>query len=129
VNDAALSVPLVLAVESDDIANFEVGNSRSEVDVVRNEQCLTRWQLENETLMTIAVVIICKYAIDNALTGNLDIAPLITERAPDCGAGFAAVRAGALADCGGTGRINDRGRRGRIVVSDAEYGAEGSNGK
>ena len=58
VNDSSLGVPLVDAIECNDISGLQPFNSGSEVDIVRDEQSLSRRESKDEALMTTPVVVI-----------------------------------------------------------------------
>src|SRR5690606_11151979 len=80
VYDAALVVPLVLAVELDRIAHLEPFHARGEIDVVGDEQRPATGDLHDEALVPAAVVVVGQYACYDARTADLFPAPRRDER-------------------------------------------------
>ena len=80
----SLFVPNVLAVETDTIAFLYPGDSRCEVDVVRNKYCLTRCEPNDEPLMPAAIKVIRQDARYFSFAFNLDIARPIFKCTPYC---------------------------------------------
>lgn len=70
-HDTAKVVPFIFAVELNSVANLNGTDSLCEIDVVRNEDCLPGRQAQDKTLMTAAIVVICKYARHDTLALNL----------------------------------------------------------
>ena len=58
VDDAALWVPCVFALEGDVISDAEGTDPRSNVDVVRDQQSLARPQFDDEPLMSAALIVV-----------------------------------------------------------------------
>ena len=80
VNDTAPWVPFVNAVERDVIPALQGRNSWSNINIVSDEEGLTRCKGQNESLMPAPVIVIGEYSGDGALSRYLNAAPLI----PDC---------------------------------------------
>jgi len=51
-DDPAFFVPDILAVEADAVVYLKSSNSRSDVDIVCDEQCLSRRKLNHESLVS-----------------------------------------------------------------------------
>ncbi len=64
-------VPFIFAVELHSVANLNGTDSRCEIDVVRDKDCLPGRQAQDKSLMTAAIVVICKYARHDTLALNL----------------------------------------------------------
>ena len=58
VNHAALRVPLIFAEKSYFVANLERINSRCQVNIVGDQDCLARFELNDKSLMPAPVVIV-----------------------------------------------------------------------
>ncbi len=72
-------VPFVLSIEFDDVARNERRDSWGETDVVGDQDCLTRTQTDDESLVPTAVVVIREQPNNYSLALNLDIADVIPE--------------------------------------------------
>jgi hypothetical protein len=83
VDRTALLVPLVLAVEPYPIASPEPDNPRRDVDVVRNKDCLTRCEANDEPLMPAPGQVVGENARYYTLTFNLNIARPVFESVCD----------------------------------------------
>jgi len=70
-DDAAFCVPDILAVKADAVAYLESVDSRSDVDVVRHQQCLSRRKLNDESLVSRSVQIVRQIANHRALAFDL----------------------------------------------------------
>ena len=57
-------VPFVLPIELDGIALTERGDPRGKIDVVGDQNCLARFQTDDETLVATAFVVIREYLSD-----------------------------------------------------------------
>ena len=58
VNGSAFRVPFILAEERDFISNFKRVNSRCEVNVVSDQECLACFEFNDKSLMTTPIVIV-----------------------------------------------------------------------
>ena len=74
VDDAALWIPFVFTAVLDRVANPQVCDRWCEIRVVRDQQRLSGWQSNDETLMLAAVLVIRKQACHDADTLNLRVA-------------------------------------------------------
>jgi hypothetical protein len=83
VNDAALIIPCVFTGEFNRIAHFQPGQAWRQVNVVGNEERLSRIQAQDEPLMSVAVRIVRENADDLAVALDQDIAAAILESSGD----------------------------------------------
>jgi len=79
-NHTTSGVPFIHTIEGYRISFLQRRNSRSKVNVVRNQQGLTGIETKNEALMTTSIVVIGQNSIYKACTGYLKATPLIPER-------------------------------------------------
>jgi hypothetical protein len=77
VNHPTPRVPFVLSVELDNIANLQGRNPVGDIDVMRNQDRLTRDQSKYETLVSAAVPIVREDTGNPTPTGNLNVTALI----------------------------------------------------
>jgi len=77
---AALPVPLVLADELDRRPGPQPIDSRSEIEVVRNQHCLPRRQPNNETLVPNALGVVSQHLRDDPTATDFDAALVIAVR-------------------------------------------------
>jgi len=82
-DDAAFFVPNILAVETDAVAYLNSVEARCNVDVVCQQQCLSRRKLNYESLLSQPVQIVWQNANHLALTFDLYVARPTRERATD----------------------------------------------
>ena len=82
-DDSALFVPDILAVKANAVAGLESIDARGDVEVVCNQQGLSRRKLNNESLVSPAVQIVRQNANHRALTFDLYVAYSSRERATD----------------------------------------------
>jgi len=80
VNDATFCIPLVYAIEGNQIPCPQCRNSGSQIDVMRNENGLAGGQCEDKALMTTSVIIVSKKLGNYAFALNLYAALLFIER-------------------------------------------------
>lgn len=83
VDDAAFFIPDILAVKADAVAYVKSVDSRGDVDVVCHQQCLSRRELKDESLMSLSVQIVRENANHRALSFDLYVARSTRERAAD----------------------------------------------
>lgn len=81
VNHPALRVPFVFALEQDVISHCETDNSWSYVNVVCDEQSLSRLQLNDEPLMAATIHVIRQNSRHGPLSVDLEAAALVRKRA------------------------------------------------
>lgn len=74
-------VPFVFAIKLYPITFFKSVNSIGQVDVVSDEKCLPRLQLNDEALVSASVFVVSEDLFDDAARLNLNVASLIGERA------------------------------------------------
>lgn len=79
VNDAAFWIPLVLSIELHKIARIQGSNSGCQVNVVSNQQCPTRGQAQDKSLVAGTVVVVSQELHDPATSLNLKIALALFE--------------------------------------------------
>ena len=82
-DDPAFFVPDILAVKADAVACLKSVDSRGDVDVVCNQQCLSRRELNEESLVSPPVQIVRQNANHRALAFDLYVACSSRERATD----------------------------------------------
>ena len=73
-DDSALLAPDILAVKADPVACFESGDSRGDVDIVCDEQCLPRRETNDESLVTRPVLVVSQHPSHDALALDLYVA-------------------------------------------------------
>jgi hypothetical protein len=78
-NDAALLVPLILSVELHKIAYFQGSNPGCQVNVVSNQQCPTRGQPQDKSLVARTVVVVGQELHDLTTSLYLKIALALFE--------------------------------------------------
>ena len=83
VDDAAFLVPNILAVEADAVAYGKIVDARGDVDVVCDQQCLSRLDLNDESLVSLPVHIIRQKTNHRTFTFDLYVACPTRERARD----------------------------------------------
>lgn len=83
VDDAALGVPFLLTRERHPVAGIQGWDARRDVDVVGDQQGLTRCPLEDEALMATAVVVVGQHASDHPVTADLNATLLGSEGIAD----------------------------------------------
>lgn len=71
VDDAALSVPLVDAMEGDGVAGGELIQTRRKIDVVGHEQGLSTGQFDQESLVATALVVVFEQLEYRAFAAHL----------------------------------------------------------
>ena len=71
VNHAPFGVPFVLAAERHNIAFAKADDSRSQIDVVRDEKRLPRGERHDEALMPAAVIVVREHPTNDALPFHL----------------------------------------------------------
>ena len=81
VDHAALGVPFILAAERHHVAFAKADNSRRQIDVVRDEQRLTRGERHDEALMPASVVVVREHPANDALPFHLHVARALLEGA------------------------------------------------
>src|SRR5262249_15676637 len=74
VNRPALRVPFIFAEKCHFVANFERNNSRCQVNIVDDQDCLARFKLNDKSLMPIPVVIVRSKTNDRPRSLDLKIA-------------------------------------------------------
>ncbi len=79
VNHTSLGVPLKFSIEFYGVTLLQPGNSRGEINVVCNQHCLTRLQLENEALMPATAIVVSKDSSHNARSMHLGVACICTK--------------------------------------------------
>ena len=114
VNRSALFVPLIFAEKSYFVASLERDNSRCQVNIVGNQECLAGFEFNDESLMSTPVVIVREEPNDRPRSLDLKIALVLIECASQPLVTFAS---GALGI--------DRGRR----RARAERGETKNHGK
>ncbi len=72
VDDTALGVPFIFAEEFDAIADLQLSDPRRDVDVVGDEQRLTRIQPQDKPLMSAPIQIVSQQAHHNAAARNVE---------------------------------------------------------
>ena len=82
-DDTALFVPDILTVEADTVAYLESVDSRGDVDVMRDQQRLSRRKLNDESLASRTVQIVGQNANHRALAFDLNVACPTRKRATD----------------------------------------------
>ena len=83
VDDPTFFVPDILAVKADAVACLKAVDSRGDVKVVCNQQCLSRGKLNDESLVSPPVQIVSQNANHRALAFDLYVARSSRERATD----------------------------------------------
>ena len=96
VDDATLRIPLILAVELDQISFLHRGHTICQIDIVSHEHCLPGCQANDESLMPAAGIVIGKDSRDVATALNLSVAASILERRCQCLVGIVDDTAGLL---------------------------------
>jgi hypothetical protein len=89
VDDAALRIPFVLAVELDRISRLERAEPAREIDIVRDQHCVPGSQANDEALVATALVVVSEDFGDAATALNLHVAAMILEGRCQCVAGTA----------------------------------------
>ncbi len=84
VHHAAFGVPFIYATERYQIAFAKADHSRCQINVVRDEQCLTRGERNDEALMSTSVVIVREQLSNNALPLHLKVARALLEGTGEC---------------------------------------------
>ena len=79
VNRSTLFVPLIFAKKSYFVANLERDNSRCQVKIVGNQECLARFEFNDESLMSTPVVIVREEPSDRPRSLDLKIALVLIE--------------------------------------------------
>lgn len=109
VNRSALFVPFIFAKKTYFVANLERDNSRCEVNIVGNQDCLARFEFNDKSLMSIPVVIVRQEPTDPTRSLHLKIALVLIECASqplvtlaNGAAGIDRGRRRASAECGET---------------------------
>jgi hypothetical protein len=82
-NDAAFRVPVILPSERHLVSLSQAGYSRRDINVVGDEQGLTRAKFQNETLMPASVIVVRKNSLDHALAFDLKVAGVLFEGATE----------------------------------------------
>src|ERR1051326_8733486 len=82
-DDAAFFVPDILAEEANGVAYLKLVDSRGDVDVVCDENCLSRRKLNNESLVSRPALIVRQNANHRPLAFNLYAAHSTREGAAD----------------------------------------------
>ena len=82
-DDSAFFVPNIFAVEVDAVPYRKSVEAWSDIDVVRDQQCLSRLKLKDESLVPVAVQIVWQKTNHRALTFDLYVASSTRERATD----------------------------------------------
>lgn len=90
----SFGVPFVLPLELDHIALAKAGNSRSQIDVMGNQDCLTGIQADDKALVATAVVVIREDLAYQAFAMNLNVARMIFKSAGQNGVISCKVRGG-----------------------------------
>lgn len=78
-DDAALRIPLVLAIELDEISIAQRSNTTREIDIVRDQHGLARIHANDESLVSAAVIIFGEDLRDVATALDLNVATVILE--------------------------------------------------
>ena len=81
VNRSTLRVPLIFSEKPYFVANLERDNSRCQVNVVGNQECLARSQLNDKSLMPASVVVVRKEPSDRSVSLDLYLALVLCEGA------------------------------------------------
>lgn len=84
VNRTAFFIPHILAIEAYPIAFPQPGEPGCDINVVRNEERLTRCQANNESLMPATIQVVRENARDDTFPFDLYIACPVFEGPPDC---------------------------------------------
>ena len=79
-DDATALIPFVLAVELDMVAGLQRRNPSSQVDIVRHQHCPSGAQLNDESLVPAAIVVVRKESADPATAFDLNVASMALER-------------------------------------------------
>ena len=82
-NDASLRVPIVFTKEHHLVSESQIRYSRGEVDVMRDEQCLTGLKFQDEPLMSTSLVVVSKNSLDHALAFHLKATGSLFESAAE----------------------------------------------
>ena len=82
-DDPAFFIPDILAVEAHTVAYLESVDSRGDVDVMRDQQRLSRRKLNDESLVSRTVQIVVQNANHLALAFDLNVAGPTRKRASD----------------------------------------------
>lgn len=77
---AASVVPFVFAEKSDRVAKPQTINTWCQIDIVSDEQRLTRFKFKDESLMPAAVIVISQNACDGTASLNLESRSPFTNR-------------------------------------------------
>src|SRR4028119_670077 len=83
-NHAAFGCPFILAAERHRVAFAKADNSRCQIDVVRDEQRLSRGERHDETLMPPSVVVVREHPSNDALPFHLNVARALLKGAREC---------------------------------------------
>ena len=83
VDQTALRVPDVFSKERDRIAFLQVFYPRCKLDVVLNQNCLARWQANDEALMRRTLFVVREDPCDNAFALDLNISSAFFKCAVD----------------------------------------------
>src|SRR6266511_801222 len=79
VNRSALFAPLIFAEKSYFVANVERDNSRCQVNIVGDQDCLARFEFNDKSLMSTPVVIVREEPTDRPRSLHLKIALVLIE--------------------------------------------------
>lgn len=79
VNHAPFGVPFILAAEGDNIAYAKADDSWRQIDVVRDEQGLSRRQSHDEPLVSATIVVVREHPANDALPFHLHVARVLLE--------------------------------------------------
>ena len=83
VDHPAFRVPLVLTMEDDAVADLQILDSRSNVNVVSDQEGLPGSELDDEALMTAPLVVVGQYADDRSRP--IDLTTILTGTEGDLG--------------------------------------------
>ena len=112
VDESAFRIPDVFAVDGHCLVEFQVGDSRGEIDVMGDEQGLAGVEFYQESLMAAAIVVIGKFVNDGAAEFHHEAAGLVFESAGEdavAGAEFVSLRGEGEAGEGGLRVSRSRG--------------------
>ena len=79
VNHAAFGVPFVFAAEGHQIAFAKSDDSRRQIDVVRDQQRLSRRKRHNKALMPAAVIVVREHSKNDALPFHLQVSRVLSK--------------------------------------------------
>jgi hypothetical protein len=79
VNRSTLFVPLIYAEKSYSVANLERDNSRRQVNIVSNQECLAGFEFNDESLMSTPIVIVREEPSDRPRSLDLKVALVLIE--------------------------------------------------